>query len=221
MAGRPGGARPTRPSLLLARARGIPGVAAGVLVTAATVSLASTPKVWDWLPAIGRPAPVVVALFASFVAATLAVRCLGSASEELEASTPRLTRRWRAAFLGAVTTGAVVPLVLAALWTDRPGLPEAVLVTAVGLIGLSVATASVVGVRRSWSLPLTYVALVYVLGQVPTTSNLWDHGLWAWPVVPNTWHQDSALAGAALITVLGVLLHLVRRPPFDREVDAG
>ncbi len=182
--------------LLYARSRGAP--TAALVVTALCLAGAGAGQ---WLAA--RPTlddasarlPVTVAL-AVAVAVVLA-GTLFSPADEIERTTPRPWQRWRAAH---ATTLATIGTTLA--W---PVLPVAVhgqaalLRNTVGLLGLALMAAVLVGPRLAWVLPLGYAAAVYLFEGLRDSP---DRGAFTFLLQPGA--SRSALAAGLLLLVLGI-----------------
>lgn len=184
-----------RLAVLYARSRGVPAAAGVLLALCVTGAWAghwlSTRPLLDGTTA---RLPVTVAL-AVAVAVVLA-GTLHSPADELERGTPRPWAGWRAGHaLAAAAAGAalVAPVLPAAVYGQ-----VSLLRNTVGLLGLCLVTAAVVGPRLAWSLPLAYVASVYLAAGIRD-----DQGRQVWAFVMQPAASTAALVSAVVALTAG------------------
>ncbi|MGW6458478.1 hypothetical protein ACWF94_21615 [Streptomyces sp. NPDC055078] len=197
--------------LLYARSRGLPvtlGVLAATVVCVfwrvASMSSAgsadSAGSSWD--PALEKPLVIVGPLL---VAAAIGTS-LYTYSDELDRTSVRPWWPRRLTQLAGLTAASA-----AALGIAMPGATEefgagAMVRNTLGVVGLAVLSAVVIGARLSWAPPLAYLATIY-LG-VQGAGSRWT-AVWAWPLQPGpgtaSWVTALLLLATATIayTVFG------------------
>jgi hypothetical protein len=190
-----------RPWLLHARARGLPSALLGWSVLAAVVA------VLDLTPAAARAALLVVA---AALAAVLAAGCLAG-HDELEDTTPRIGRRWRLLHGLAL---AVLAVALPALgWlvaADAVQRPARLALLTVGLYGVAVAGAVLLGAARAWAVVMGHLVAGVVLAptEVQAAPARWLLAAVTWPTLPLGTPVVLAVGATASI---GLLALAVRR----------
>ncbi|MFE5485430.1 hypothetical protein [Streptomyces sp. NPDC056527] len=188
---------------LYVRSRTLPATLATLLGTAAVAAWSAS-----WLqsqPAFDHTARVPVVVLGPLLAASAIGTSLYAASDELDRAAPRPWPPRRVAHVLALTAVAVVLLALAV-----PGHAEefggpAMVRNTLGAVGVTVASAALIGARPSW-LPMTvYVGSVYVAA--PSTPG-GTAAVWAWVMQPGP--QAAAWAVALGAFAGGTALYAFR-----------
>lgn len=184
--------------LLYARSRGAPTAGLVLLALCGSATWAGR-----WLA--GRPSlepatarlPVTVAL--ALAAAVVLAGTLHSPADEVERTTPRRWAGWRAGHAAAaalVAVLAVTPVLPAAAHGQH-----ALVRNAVGLLGLALLTATALGPRLSWTLPLGYTATVYLASGRSTGAG---RSVWAFLLQPAG--DAVALTSALCLLAVGLAM---------------
>lgn len=166
--------------MLYARSRGVPLALALALLVGVSALGGLAASFLESRSYFGETARVPVMVGAAVAAVIVLGSTLSSQAGEIEAATPRPWPRWRA---GHALAAAVVAVAILA-----PSLPVAdfgagaLLRNAVGLWGLALVTAAVLGGALAWTLPLGYVLAVY-LGAGLSTGN--GQQVWAFVMAPS------------------------------------
>lgn len=180
--------------MLYVRSRGAPLAVVLLVGVSALGGLAA--HYLESVSTLGAAAQVPVMVGAAAAAVIVLGSTLSSQAGEIEAATPRAWPRWRAGHaLGAVV---VVVTILA------PALPVAdfgagaLLRNAVGLWGLALVAAAVLGGALAWTLPLGYVLAVYLGAGLAT-----GHGQQVWAFVMAPAKESAALLTALTLLAIG------------------
>ena len=192
--------------LLYARSRGADP--AGVVLLVLCVAAAWAGR---WL--VARPSlepatarlPVTIAL--ALAAAVVLAGTLHSPADELERTTPRSWAAWRAGH-AAVATLAAVLAVLPVLPPAVHG-QQALVRNTVGLLGLALLTAALLGPRLAWTLPLGYTATVYLTGSPGRSAG---RPVWAFLLQPGGTASATGVALGALAAGLAAWAASARLP---------
>lgn len=189
--------------MLYARSRGIP---LALAVLAATAALA----VWaayglDAYVDPERRVPVVA------LAPLLASAAIGTGfhqyADELDRTAVRPWGPRRLTHLLALTALAAAALALAVLGHAAEFGAPAMVRNTLGAVGITAASAALMGARLSWMPTFGYLSAIY-LG-APRTHGGWAT-VWAWPMQPGP--QAGAWATAATVFVAGSALYARRGP---------
>jgi hypothetical protein len=178
-----------------------------LLAAIAAILHASHPVTKD----AGLQSQVTLMLLTAAAAAVIAASArapFGEPEHTASSSLPTL----RLTHLTVLTTAATATLATAA-WTATYGMsPPAILRNAIGLTGMALLTAALLGAHLAWTTPLAYV--IYCSGQLDQqTSNLWT-----WPTQPASNHTATAIAAALLASgITSVALSGAR----DHRTDPG
>jgi len=183
--------------VLYVRSRGV--LVAVLVVATASLVAARAAAYLVGLPQFDGMARLPVAVAAALAAAVVLAATLHSPTPELEATCPTPWRAWQGAH------AVLVLLVGAALLA--PALPATTYGSGVllrgflGLLGLALLTALVVGPRLAWTLPCAYAATVYLSAGAGDAAL---RSIWAFPQQPAgstaAWLTASVLGAAGLLT---------------------
>ncbi|MFI0219655.1 hypothetical protein [Streptomyces lydicus] len=154
----------------------------------------------------------VVALAPMFAASAIGTG-LHQHSAELDRTAVRAAWPRRLAHLLALTALAAGTLALAVPGHAQEFGAFAMVRNLLGAVGITAVSAAVTGARLSWLPTVAYLSAVYLAGGHAAGRAA---TVWAWPVQPGP--QPAAWACAALVFLLGAVLHAVRGP---RPRDAG
>ena len=191
------------PQSLYLRSRGLPGMLAVLLGTAAAAAWAA----W-WLvslPAFDHTARLPVVVLGPLLAAGVIGTSLHTPSDELDRTAVRAWWPRRLAHLLAPTALAVGLLALAVPGhAEAFGAPAAVRNT-LGLVGVTAAAATLVGARLSWLPPTFYAGVVYLAAPSDATGGaVW----WGWATRPGP--EGEAWTVAAVAFAAGTALYAWR-----------
>lgn len=144
--------------MLYVRSRGVP---VALLAVAAVSLLAARAAVYlVGLPQFDGMARLPVAVAAALGGAIVLAATLHSPTPELEATCPTRWRAWQGAHVVLLTVMGAALLIPALPFTTYGA--GVLLRGLVGLLGLALLAAPVVGPRLAWTLPCAYAATVYL-----------------------------------------------------------
>lgn len=198
-----------RVARLHARSRGLTGSGTALLGVAVVGAWSAGPLS---APAIGL-APVLVQVLTVTAAVAVVGAGLAGADPDLERSTPHHGPRLRMVHLAVVLCGVTGVLTLSQLLigpAPEGAATSELFVTArdvLGLVGLLALTATFVGARLAWTVPVLWVLAVVVVGPR-------EHG-WrlvaSMPLLPSA--STTATVVALALLVLGATAYAVRGAP--------
>ncbi|MFB7587413.1 hypothetical protein [Streptomyces sp. NPDC056169] len=191
------------PLSLYLRSRGLPGALAALLATAVAAAWAAERLVSA--ADFDHTARLPVVLLGPLLAAGAIGTSLHTPSDELDRTAVRAWWPRRLAHLLAPTAPAVALLALAVPGhAEVFGAPAAVRNT-LGLVGMTAASAALVGARLSWLPPTFYVGAAYLAAPSDATGGaVW----WGWATRPGP--EGEAWTAAALCLAAGTALYAWR-----------
>jgi hypothetical protein len=183
---------------LYVRSRGAPYAIAGVVLLSAIAVAARM-----WLSDLVQVEHQVAVVFATMLAAVILGGSLGSPSPELDITAAFPWWRWRAshALVGLVLCVLPLAAAIGSSSADGAGIDSATVRNVLGFSGLAMLTAVLAGARLSWTVPLVYSLIVWVLpaGGSPAMR------VWRWPLLSDhtalSWWPALALCAASLVLV--------------------
>jgi hypothetical protein len=166
----------------------------------------------SWLLLMRPDGPPQINAIPLILFAPLAVACTVGASTrnlfgELEQTSSYSLAMLRLLHLaGLLLCGSILAFAIAQGW-PLPGGGLIVVRNILGLAGVALISASVLGSGLSWTLPLTYVAAVQLAGQ--NMDGEWSS--WAWPALPVTHVPSASIALTFLLAGLSAVCLLEPR----------
>jgi hypothetical protein len=188
--------------VLYARSRALPLTVATLLVTAVLAALCAHRLHTTYLDP-DRRVPVVA--LAPLLVASAIGTSLHEYAAELDRTAVRPAGPRRLAHLLALTALAAGTLALAVPGQAEQFGAQAMVRNVLGAVGITAASAAVLGARLSWLPTITYLSATYLAG---TRAHGRAATVWAWAVQPGP--QPAAWAVAIGAFVVGVALSTLR-----------
>ncbi|MER6410786.1 hypothetical protein [Streptomyces humidus] len=189
---------------LYARSRGLP-LALALLAGVCAFVVAAAHRTDGAYAAPGWWASVVV--LGPLSAAALIGASLYAPSDELDRTAVRPWWPRRLVHLLALSALACVPLALTGSGEGSASVTAALVRNLLGCVGVTAASAVLVGARLSWLPALCCVGAVHLAS---SEVREWAVGVWGWPTRPG--QEAGAWLAADVVFVLGAALHAARGP---------